>query len=268
MRSFPFVPVALACAISSTAVAQNASESNLVLTILGGVITGHELWRIDKQPFCVGDVCSGQYDTLQLSRSINSSLMLGASGTFFISPHLGLHVELSYVGLPTDSGCTGLFFHPDSEQKNEQICDDIQSQAGKGGAIAVLGGVTLRAAARRVVSPYVRGNIGLVSQSHSTIEVVGAYFDASGVFRERQVVLDQNPRKTSLTFGAAAGFTTPLGTGYQLRFQASDVVSAIDRLTGPTNALAIGPTAKRYYHHLTLTIGLDVVLEKKRGRRY
>jgi hypothetical protein len=264
-----FVLSALVCAVSSPAAAQHGSEANVVLTILGGVISGHSLWTVERQPLCVGTAtCSGQYDTLRLSRAINSSLVLGASGTYFPSDHVGFHAEISYVGLPTDSDCTGLFFNPDTENKNQQICDDIRSQSAGGGAIAIFGGVTLRAAARRSFSPYVRGSIGLVNQPRSTIEVVGGYVDASGRFFDRQVIADPKPHRNSLLLGAAVGFTSPLGAGYQFRLELADLVTTLNRLTGAANGLGIGPTATRSYHHVALTLGFDVVLEKSRGRRY
>ena len=72
-------------------------------------------------------------------------------------------------------------------------------------------------------------------------------------------------------FGLAAGFTQPLGKdgGYQVRLEMRDVISSFERVTGqadPTTLIA--PTEIKYYHHLALTLGLDVVLERQRGRRY
>lgn len=269
MRSLAFVPLALTCALSAPAApaaAQTGSESNLVLTIFGGTVTGHALWTVAKQPLTV--LNTTQYDTLELSRSVASSLVLGAVATYFLSPHVGLHLEMSYLGLPIESGCAGLHYNTDAENKNQQICDDIQARPADGGAIAIFGGVTLRAAPRRTVSPYVRGNIGVVSQSRSTIDVAGAFADGSGAVFERQVIADPSPRRTSLMLGAAAGFTSPLGPGYQFRFELRDVMVSLDRLVGPANGLGIGPVAARRYHHIALTLGLDVVLERKRGRRY
>jgi hypothetical protein len=128
-------------------------------------------------------------------------------------------------------------------------------------------GVTLRASTRRTISPYLRGSVGLVNQARSTIELTGAYVDGTG-FHERLVIADPNPGHNSPMFGAAAGFTTPLGSGYQFRFEVRDAVVSLERVTGPANALATAPTASRYYHHFALILGLDVVLERKRGRRY
>jgi len=266
MRSFPFVAIALTCALSAPVAAQTGVQPSLVLTIFGGTITGHTLWTVAKQPLTV--LNTTQYDTLELSRSVGSSLVLGAAATYFLSPHVGLHLELSYLGLPVESGCAGAYYNPDAENKNQQVCDDIRAQPADGGAITIFGGVTLRAAPRRAFSPYVRGSAGIVNQTRSTIDMAGAFADGSGTVFERQVIADPTPRRTSVMLGAAAGFTSLLGPGYQFRLEVRDVSVALDRLVGPANGLGIGPVAARRYHHIALTLGLDVVLERKRGRRY
>jgi hypothetical protein len=268
MRPFAFAAFALLSLASppAPAAAQEEAQANLVLTILAGTVTGHGLWLVGKQPFSVLNTTI--YDTLELSRSIGSSLVLGAAGTYFISPHVGVHGEMSYVGLPIDSHCRGLLYNPDSESKNQQLCDNIDAQAPEGGTIAFFGGVTLRAASRRAFSPYVQGSLGLVNQAHSAIEMSGAYANGSGATSIRQVIADPKARRTSAMFGLGLGFTSPLGPGYQFRMEVRDVVTSFDRLIGPVNGLGIGPKGTRSYHHVALTLGLGVVLEKKRGRRY
>lgn len=274
MRPFVFVAFALLSFAfpPPPAAAQTGSEANLVLTIFGGTVTGHDLWTIDKQPFSVPDG-SGRTDTLRLSRVINSSLVLGAAATYFPSPHVGVHAEVSYMGLPVDSDCTPLFLNSDVDasgtnlRRNEQVCDYISAQSASGGAITIFSGVTLRAASRRSFSPYVRGNFGLAVLSGSTIDMAGAYV-VGGTVSVREIIADAKPRRASLLVGAAAGFTAPLGAGYQFRLEARDLVTSLGRVTGPANGLGIAPRETRFYHHFALTLGLDVVLEHKRGRRY
>jgi hypothetical protein len=269
MRSTSFVVLALV-ALPAAGVAQGAaqpsSRPSIVLTILAGAVTGHDLWAIPKQPRVVQGTAN--YDTLAMSRAIGSSLILGASGTYFLTQNVGVHAELSYLGLPLDSSCRLLPpKQADFEDKNQQICDNFHAEAGAGGAIAVFAGVTLRAASQRSFSPYLRGNVGLVSISRSTVEVIGAYVDGAGP-QERQIVGDPSPRRRSLMLGLAAGFTTPLSPGYQVRVEFRDIITTLDRLTAPANDLAVAPIGSRTYHHLGLAIGLDIVLEKSRGRRY
>lgn len=272
MRSFSSVLFVLgsAVALPLRAQAPAGEQPNLVLSIVGGAVTGHSLSAIAKQPFCLlnpGGSCSGNYDTLRLSRTISSSIALGASATYFPWPHVGFHAELSYLGLPIDDGCVGVFYNPDVDQKAQQICDNLQGVSGAGGAITLFAGVTVRAGSRRAFSPYLRTSIGVVNLSRSTVEVVGDYVDGTGP-QERQVISDQTPRHLSPMFGVATGFTTGLGPGYQLRVEARDVITSLERVTGAANDLTIAPVASRYYHHFALILGLDVVLERKRGRRY
>jgi len=269
MRPAPFVILALA--VASAAPAQTNPQPTIVLTISGGVVTGHGLWTIEKQPICVlggGGACTGTYDTLRIARSISPSLILGASGTYFPSPHLGFHAEISYLGLPIDDTCTPVFLNPDPPtERGQQMCDNMTATNGTGGAISLFVGATLRAASRKAISPYARFNIGVVNLTSSTTEVVGAYVDAGGV-QERQIIEDINGHGARLMYGAAAGVTTPIGTGYQFRLEFRDVITSLTRVTGPANDLAIAPTDSKNYQHFGLVMGLDIVLERKRGRRY
>jgi hypothetical protein len=255
----------VALTAASQTAAQIGQQPNLVLTIFAGAGAGHDLWVVGKQPLQF--IGTSQYDTLRLSQAIAPSIIAGIAATYFRDAHLGFHVELSYVGFPVDGGCTGLFFHPDFEEKNAQTCADIQGSGSEGGAIAFFTGVTLRATARRAISPYVRLNVGLIGSSRSTIAMSGEYVTARGVgFRE--VITDPRSRHAALTFGASAGFTRPISPGYQFRWEVRDLVLAMNRVTRAANGVGIPPTASRLYHHFSLILGLDVVLEKKRGRRY
>ena len=267
----PALFVILAVLVAPSAAAQSSPQPTIVLTIGGGVVTGHGLWTVDKQPICLlggGGVCTGQYDTLRIARSISPSLIIGASGTYFPWPHLGFHAEISYLGLPLDDTCTPLFLHNDPpDQRAGQMCDNITADKGTGGAISLFVGATLRAARRKAISPYARFNIGMVNISSSTTEVVGTYVEAGGI-RERQIIEDINGTGASFMTGFAAGITTPIGKGYQFRLEARDVITSLTRVTGPANDLAIAPTDSKYFHHWGRVMALDIVLEQKRGRRY
>src|SRR6185503_17761629 len=100
MKLAPFAIVAL-IAVSGVS-AQTPSRAQLVLTILGGAVTGHSLWDVPIQPVAIIDdstgLPTGVNDTVQLTREVTSSIVVGASGTYFLSPHFGLHAEISYMG--------------------------------------------------------------------------------------------------------------------------------------------------------------------------
>jgi opacity protein-like surface antigen len=256
-------------AVGAPAAAQSAGgrgpAATLVLTIRGGVVTGGGLWTVGPQPFCsqVGTACQpGAYDTLRLTRTLGASLVAGVGVSYFPSRTLGFQGEITYLGFSLDDGCTVL--NGGASRETQQICGSIQGQSNTSGAISFFAGVLARAAAHRVLSPYLRAGVGLVAIDRSTVDVSG--IDSTGqVFG---VLIDDSPRE--LAFGAVlgAGLTFALGPGYQFRLEGQDVVSGLDRATGPAGASLRPPIASRAFHHFALTMGLDVVLEQKRGRRY
>jgi hypothetical protein len=268
MRHVTLGLFALAVVVTPLA-AQRGEQPNIVLTIFAGAGTGHGLWTIAKQPLQV--LGTSEYDTLRLSQGVTSSIIVGLAATYFPSPHFGLHGEISYVGLPVDGSCTGVFYNPDFDNKNQQTCDDIQRSGSDGGSIALFVGATLRAAPRGSFSPYARLNVGIINETRSTIEMSGTFIATSSV-GVREVLTDPKPRHAASMFGAAVGFTRPISPGYQFRWEMSDLVVSMSRATGigilTAGAGAIPPTASKFYHHFSLKLGLDVVLEKKRGRRY
>jgi hypothetical protein len=272
--------VLLACCCFATAgVAQTPSQPNVILTIFGGVVTGNSLWSVGRQPICVlntsDDNCSSAFDTLRLTRDATSSLLAGLQGTYFTGPHVGYTAEVFYLGLPLDDGCTGIFFNPDPGAdpaygpRNEQTCTNIAAASPSTSAIAFFGGIVFRAAASRALSPYVRGSLGVVTYSTGTVELSGVFVQ-SGNVRSRAIIVDDNPKKIAFSGQLAAGMTVRLGPGYQFRFELRDVLVPLVRVTGPA-VLANGlqaPTATKLFHQAALIMGVDVVLEKKRGRRY
>ena len=252
--------------------AQTPSRAQLVLTILGGAVTGHSLWEVPIQPVAVLDsslVPTGVNDTVHLRREVTSSIVVGAAATYFLSPHFGMHAEISYLGLPSDDGCSGTF-HPDSQNKNQQACNDVAARSGAGGSVSLFVGATLRAASTRSLSPYVRANIGIATMPHSSVAVVGNFFTNFGP-EPITFIDDPSPRSGGPLFGLAVGITQPLGKGggYQFRFELRDAITSFERVTGPADPVTLlAPTETKSYHHFSLTLGLDVVLEKARGRRY
>lgn len=276
MRPFSFVLVCGLIAAAVPAAAQTRSQPTLALTIFGGAVTGHSLWHVDRQPFEVVAVTqpnpvqfggTGQFDTLALTRTIGSSLLIGASATFYQSPGLGFQFEMEYLSLPLENGCRGLFYNADPDNKNQQMCDNVGGAQLSASGIGIYLGVTLRAAARGSISPYFRAGAGLTSISRSSV-AMASVFTYQGVPFQRDFTFDDKPVKTSGSLLLGTGLTMPLGPGYQVRLELRDLLAKLTRLDGPADVNGFGPTSAKLYHHLALSIGLDVVLEQKRGRRY
>lgn len=266
----PRCPVALGLAFAAAVLparagAQTQSQANLIITVAAGVVTGGDLWTIARQPYCpvfAGGGCASPYDTLRLSRATSSSLMLGASVTYFPGPIVGFQGEMTYLGFPLSDACAVL--NPGATRQSEQICGNIQGQSNTSGAISFFAGLVTRVTPRRAISPYMRAGVGLVAIDRSTVDVSGA--DSTG--RVYGVLVDDSPRRLAVGGVVAAGITMPLGPGYQFRLEGRDVMSSLDRVAGAANASLRPPVDSGWFHHFALTLGLDIVLEQKRGRRY
>ncbi len=270
MKFFTSVLLALSFA-TPAATAQTRSQPSLVLTIYAGTASGAGLWNIARQPLCLPNpscASSDPHDTLRLTRDLGSSLLAGAGATYYANRHLGVTLEVFYLGMPLDDGCTGLFYNPDTEARNEQLCNNITSASLSTSAIAFFGGVVVRAAPTRAISPFVRAGAGLLSYSAGIIEVAGVYYLSNGQPETRVVILDDKPKTSALTVHAAAGFTARLSPGYQFRFELRDILVPLKYITGPADGLGQVSTATRVHHRVALTLGLDVILERKPGRRY
>ena len=85
------------------------------------------------------------------------------------------------------------------------------------------------------------------------------------------VIYDDNNKGTRLrpAFGLGAGTTIAAGKGYQIRWEIRDNIVGIQRVTGVSPGRGQVPPHETAYKHLfSLNVGLDVILERKRGRRY
>lgn len=269
MPRLPFALLSLL--LAAPLAAQTPDQPNLTLTLFAGAVTGHPLWSVAQQPFCVvtGNSCDpSSSDTLRLKREVTSSIVAGASATYFRGPHLGLQGEVYYLGLPFQDSCAPVVpYKPDADNKNQQLCDNISSATPSIGAIAVFLGVILRASGTHTISPYLRADGGAVLYSGGTLQVNGN-FQQGGSFFSRAVIQDDKPKTTSLSAQIGAGMTVRVTPGYQFRFEIRDAIVPLRVVTGPADALGRASSATRTYHHFALTLGLDVVLERKRGRRY
>jgi len=115
--------------------------------------------------------------------------------------------------------------------------------------------------------PYARAGAGIVNFSTSTVRVACTLLQ--GTTPVQRVIIDDNDaRRTTPTVVAAAGLTAAVGTGYQLRLEVRDFVASETVATGPADDTGVAPTDVRIRHHVALTLGFDVVLERKPPRRY
>lgn len=259
-------------------------EPRLFLTVLAGYRTGRPLWNLTRQPFAVlvpgtpnvdsAVVASpGLYDTLDLQREFLPSFILGVSGTYFPGPHLGFQGEFAFLGMGIESRCAIRQAQPPYPgDLDPELCASLDRQTNATSAVTASFGVVGRLTPGGGVYPYVRANAGVLARTRGLIEMIGTYATPNGL-APTLVVADPHTGNTSLQFTFGAGVAVAAGAGYQLWFEARDVMAQLRLVTGgadpsgPTGAL-FPPSGNTFVHNFVFVIGLDVVFEKQRHRRY
>jgi len=267
----------LAAAVPQSA--QTPSAPHLYLSMFGGYRTGRQIWTLVDQPFQVFLRTSsglqpnpGQQDTLDLQQQTVSGFVIGAGGTYFPSPQVGLDGQITFLGLGLESRCAIQRYVPtDTADVDPELCASLNGGTTSLSAVSFSVGVVARLRPDKPTYPYVRASVGLVARTRSTVEMTGLYTDRSGIPTPATVLGDAKPNKTAPHFTLGAGAAFSLGPSYQLRFEGQYMTTRLDRVTGqadPTSGTLFPPHDERVYRSFLFTVAFDVVLEKRRGRRY
>jgi hypothetical protein len=255
--------VASSLALPSSASSQaTKDQARLIFTVSGGVVPGRHLWSIDAQP--VQFITPA--DTFALGRRIRSSIAIGFGGTYFPGENLGLSVEGFLVGLGFEDSCRLAFSSGSGDVAT--VCQSIQGATKSASAVALWAGPIYRINSRKLVSPYARGQLGLVFSNQSSIRTVGRFPTPQGI-SELDVYEDDRESRVEPALGLGLGFTAAVAKGYQLRWEIRDNIVGVQRVTAATAEARVVPPHERTFKHLfSMTVGFDVVLERRRGRRY
>lgn len=248
---------------SSEASAQaTGDQARLTLGIGLGVVGGSDLWSISPQ--AVQFIIPA--DTFALDRRIRSTLAVSFGGTYFTGENLGFGGEAFLIGLGFEDNCRHVF--SSGSGNVAAVCRSLQGSKKAATSVALSAGPIFRFNSRKLISPYARVNLGFVISTHSPLRTIGEFPTDSGP--EALVVYsdDRNSRlDPSLALGA--GFTASVAKGYSLRWEIRDNITGVQRVTSTIPIAGFTPPHKRVFKHLfSMTIGFDVVLERKRGRRY
>ncbi len=152
------------------------------------------------------------------------------------------------------------------------MCANLDRQLVASNAVSFSAGVVGRLTPGRGTFPYVRADAGVIARTRGTIEMVAVYANGANVVRA-VVVEDPHPSNTAVHLALGAGVAVTMGTAYQLRFEGRDVLALLDRVTGPANPSSASgalmpPRRGRVFHNFIFVMALDVVFEKRHGRRY
>jgi len=256
------VAAALLLAAVGTPLAAQATRDRptLIFTISGAYLDGVGLWTVPDQPITDNSLT----DHYSLRRAVKRTLGAGASATYYRGAHLGLTAEAFLLGLGYDDDCQ--LAEPVSSTINRDVCNSIADRKRSAAAVVTSIGGVYRIGADEFISPYVRVNGGILINNQSPLLLVGQ----TGNGAELVIYDDKNtgPRvRPAIIFGTGA--TIAAGRGYHLRWEVRDNIVGIQRVTASTVSRGVEPPHETAYKHIfSLNVGLDVILEKRRGRRY
>jgi hypothetical protein len=237
-------------------------EARLLLGLSLGAATGSELWSIGAQPiqFIV------PADTFALARRIRSNLVVGFGGTYFSGENLGLSVEGFLIGLGLQDNCRQVFSSGSGDIAS--VCRSLQGREKPASAVTLSVGPVFRFNSRKLLSPYARANVGFTLSNQSALRTSGQFPTEDG---PSDVVVYSDDRNSRLdpSIALGVGVTAAISKGSLLRWEIRDNMVGIQKVTGSIPVAGFVPPHKRVFKHLfSMSVGFDIILERRRGRRY
>jgi hypothetical protein len=263
LRAIQFAVLAFGATSMATAQGTN-DEARLTVGVSVGVIGGGDLWSVRNQPLLGND---GMLDYISVRRRIRGNITMTGQVTYFPKPSLGWTGEITYLGIGTSDLCQVEEWS--GYEPNRIACRVIDGQERAASGTGALAGVVYRPLSRATVQPYVKALAGIALVPRSTTSLTaawGRYPDPEYVY---PIYLEDGSRAVKPTGALAVGITTAPNTGYQLRAELKANVVQLQAVTGPTSGATTAPPLTSVWKLMpSFTVGFDVVLEKRRGRRY
>lgn len=235
--------------------------ARLVVGVSGGFIGRAGLWRTTQPMITRGTAI----DTFKLDRGIRSNINLTGHVAYFPNPRFGINGELAYLGLGTVDNC----FRPVdiNDQVNRLACTALAGQKRAASAIALMGGGIWRPIPAGDVQPYVKGQLGVALTPRSTSSMT-AVFGEDDAFA-LPIYRDEHTKEISPAAALGVGFATAPRNGYQFSVEFRATAVRLSTVDGPAPLGSQDPKiGSKWAVMPTITLGFDIVLERRRGRRY
>ena len=254
----------LAATIAPAAAAAQATndESRLIVGVGVGYIGGSSLWTVPNQPL---PTTSGRVDELTLVRDLRGNITFTGQLTYFPTPRFGWTGEVTYIGLGTTDGCRLVVDNQDTF--NRAACGAIAGKERAASAVAAMGGGIYRFSSRGDVQPYLRGTVGfgLVPRSTTAMTAFFGQDNTNGLI----IYLEDDSKAIKPMGALSIGMSTAPSNGYQFRLEARATAVQLVSVSGPSElGSPFPPTESKWVVLPSIIVAFDVVLEKRRGRRY
>lgn len=241
-------------------------QSRLVVGIAGGYVGGSDLWSVDGQRILTNNPFTP--DLFRLTRRIRSNVTMVGQATWFPGSNYGYTVEMGYLGLGTADSCT--LQSASGDPLNRLACGAINGTDRPASAVAFGAGMVARPASRSYFQPYARATTGFALMPRSTVGMIGTIGAGDqNTDTAFTVYPRENGSDVKLTGTLALGVATSANPGYQFRLEFRNSWVRLPIVTGTSEYQGVLPPVRTVWKSLpSLVFGMDIVLEKRRGRRY
>ena len=238
-------------------------QASLVFTVSAGAVGGSRLWSTSRQAVQFINPA----DTVALDRRIRSTLAVGFGGVYFPGENLGFTLEGFLIGLGFEDSCRHQFLSGASAIA--EVCESIQGKKKAATSVILSGGTMFRFNSRKLFSPYARINAGLVLSQQSSLRTFGQHLNSQGRIADLFIYSDDHNSRVDPSLALGVGFTAAVAKGYNIRWEFRDNITGIQRVQSTIPVAGFVPPHERVFKHLfSIMVGFDVVLERRRGRRY
>jgi hypothetical protein len=248
----------------SLAAQARSDQSRLSFGIALGYNGGTDLWSVRDQK-----IQTFAIDSADISRLIRPTIGITMIGVYYPNDRVGFTGEAHLIGLGYEDHCH--LTTNSGATDNQTICTALNGKQSPGTAVATTVGTIFRPFPWTKMQPYVRGNFGVILSEQSAIRMIATYYSTTDTQNVAQynVYNEKHPASMTPTGALAFGVAGFIGRAYLLRVEAKDNFVILKTVTGTTQFANREPPWKQHMHQvLSLSVGMEVVLEKRRGRRY
>ena len=269
MRRLLLTSTAIVLLAGGLAAQARSDQARLSFGMAIGYNGGSNLWSVHDQTI----FGSFGVDSADVSRIIRPTLGITFLGVYYPNSRIGFTGEIHLIGLAYEDHCS--LTTNSGSADTHQICSSINGSQSPGTAVAATVGTILRPFPWAGVQPYFRGNVGLTVSEQSTLRMRANFIEEACDTTQSTcgstyfLFEDSHPTSVSPTGALAVGITGFVGRGSQLRVEVKDNLVILKEVRGTTAYQAREPPWQQKVHQIfTLSVGMEVVLEKRRGRRY